>query len=345
MPEEKTVEGLLRQPRPWMLDSLAAEFGITEKEAALLLPDGMCEFAPGAEFEDVWAGISRWEKATFIIRHLGHVIEIPGKIKPGKMGRGYYNIMGEDGLCGHIKADSITDIAYLSMPFMGRESHSIQFFGSDGSVMFSVYLGRRNHELIPSVKEDFLAMKAAAARSRNRKQEHPMRLLVVYSSVTGNTKKVAEAIASAVPGCDIFPVSEAPSAEGYDLVAAGYWVDKGMPDAKCRAWLETLSNCRIAFFGTLGAWPDSDHAKECMARAAVLAESPERGNSVCGSWLCQGAIDPHIIEIMAKTASDVHPMTPERRARIEEAKKHPDTDDLESACKYILTTIESLESN
>ena len=168
-----------------------------------------------------------------------------------------------------------------------------------------------------------------------------MKLLVVYSSQTGNTKKVAEAIARAVPGSVIHPVEEAPSAaaaRAFDLVAAGYWVDKGMPDAKCRAWLETLEGCRIALFGTLGAWPDSDHAKECQAKAAALVTNPERGNTVCGSWLCQGRIDPQVIEAMQKMAPNVHPMTPERKARIEEAVKHPDEKDLAAAGEFIRKT-------
>ena len=57
-----------------------------------------------------------------------------------------------------------------------------------------------------------------------------MKSLVVYSSRTGNTRKIAEAVAEALPGCHLHPVEEAPQPEGYDLVAVGYWVDKGMPD-------------------------------------------------------------------------------------------------------------------
>lgn len=175
-----------------------------------------------------------------------------------------------------------------------------------------------------------------------------MKTLVVYSSLTGNTKKVAEAIAEALPDCTILPVQEAPasldaSAEGYDLVAVGYWVDKGMPDARCKAWLEELKNARIAFFGTLGAYPDSDHARECKEKAAALACGPERGNSVLGSWLCMGRIDPKILEVMAKMANNVHPMTPERKARIEEAAKHPNDDDFRAAKEYIRTVLASLE--
>ena len=37
-----------------------------------------------------------------------------------------------------------------------------------------------------------------------------MKSLVVYSSRTGNTRKIAEAVAEALPGCHLHPVEEAP---------------------------------------------------------------------------------------------------------------------------------------
>ena len=168
-----------------------------------------------------------------------------------------------------------------------------------------------------------------------------MKTLVIYSSLTGNTKKVAQAVAGVLPDCTLLPVEEAPSCVAeYDLVAVGYWVDKGMPDGKTRRWLSGVKNARLAFFGTLGAWPDSDHARECMARGEKLALEPERGNVVLGSWLCQGRIDPNVLEVMAKMAGSAHPMTEERKARIEEAKKHPDENDCLSAQNFIRSVLE-----
>ena len=171
-----------------------------------------------------------------------------------------------------------------------------------------------------------------------------MKTLVVYSSLTGNTKKVAQAVAAVLPECTLVSVEEAPtSVEAYGFVAAGYWVDRGMPDGRTRAWLEGVRNARLAFFGTLGAWPDSEHARECMACGEKLALEPSRGNVVLGSWLCQGRVDPKVLEIMAKRAADAHPMTPERKARIEEAAKHPDDDDCRQAQAFILRMLERLK--
>ena len=83
----------------------------------------------------------------------------------------------------------------------------------------------------------------------------------------------------------------------------------------------------MALFGTLGAWPDSDHARDCIAQGEALVNAPERRNRVIGTYLCQGKVDPKIVAMMQKMASDVHPMTPERKARLEEAAKHPDEAD------------------
>ncbi len=171
-----------------------------------------------------------------------------------------------------------------------------------------------------------------------------MRTLVVYSSRTGNTKKVAQSIAAVLPECDLVPVEEAPvSVEKYDLVALGYWVDKGMPDGKAREWLAGVHHAHLAFFGTLGAWPDSDHARECMAKGEAMALEPARGNTVHGSWLCQGRIDPKVLEMMAKMAGDVHPMTPERKARIKEAAKHPDAEDCRRAQEFFCNILKEMK--
>lgn len=158
-----------------------------------------------------------------------------------------------------------------------------------------------------------------------------MKCLVVYSSRTGNTKKLAEAVASALPGCDLCAVESAPSGEGYDLVAVGYWVDRGRPDARSSAYLQRLRGANVALFGTLGAWPDSDHARECAAAGEALAKASGHGNTVLGTFLCQGKIDPKVIDFMKKKFSETHPMTPERLARIKEAEKHPDEEDCRRA--------------
>ncbi len=157
-----------------------------------------------------------------------------------------------------------------------------------------------------------------------------MRCLVVYSSRTGNTKMVAEAIVAAMPeGTVLAPVEEPPAPDGFDLVCLGFWVDKGGPDAKMASYMESVHGKFVGLFGTLGAWPDSDHARDCMAKARAMLPD----NTVLDTFLCQGKVDPKLLAAMAKMqeAQNAHPMTEERKSRIEEAKKHPDAADCANA--------------
>lgn len=155
----EAIASALEQKKPWMLSSLAREYHVTEKDVAEHLPEGMCAFTSGENFLRVWEALGTWEKAVFIVEHEGHVLEIRGRIPAGRSGHGYYNLMGGEALGGHIRADAVSAVAFLSMPFMGLESHSVQFFNAEGSVSFAVYAGRENHVVLPSVKEAFLRLR------------------------------------------------------------------------------------------------------------------------------------------------------------------------------------------
>ena len=168
-----------------------------------------------------------------------------------------------------------------------------------------------------------------------------MKSLVVYSSKTGNTKKVAEAVFDALPEPKaIHPVEDAPRVDEFDFLALGFWVDKGTADLKSQNFFKEIKGKQIGLFGTLGAYPDSDHARESMKKVKnLLAE-----NEILGTFMCQGKVDPALIEWMAKQFKDDphHSMTPERAARLKEAEKHPDNVDLINAQKAFTQILEKL---
>ncbi len=168
-----------------------------------------------------------------------------------------------------------------------------------------------------------------------------MKTLIVYSSLTGNTRMIAEAIHTVMPeGTEIFPVKSAPAPEEYDFIALGFWVDKGAPDAAMAGYMERVQGKRVGLFGTLGAWPDSDHARQSMQKAVEAVA----GNRVLGTFLCQGKVDPKLLAAMAKMGGNsAHPMTEERKARIEEAAKHPNEADCENARKTFAAIMHQLE--
>lgn len=152
-------------------------------------------------------------------------------------------------------------------------------------------------------------------------------ILIVYSSRTGNTEKVARSIAAALPGSRLYSVEEAPAPSEDSLCITGTWVYRGDADPKMRRYLEEMPPCHAAWFATLGAWPDSAHAgKVRRAMAARINGTP------LGSFLCQGRVDASLYSGRREAAHRKHhPMTPEREARLREAARHPDTEDLRLA--------------
>ena len=55
------------------------------------------------------------------------------------------------------------------------------------------------------------------------------RVLILYSSVTGNTRRVAEALAAA-SGDRLLDVRKLETPPDADVLALGFWVRRGQPD-------------------------------------------------------------------------------------------------------------------
>ena len=76
-----------------------------------------------------------------------------------------------------------------------------------------------------------------------------MKSLIVYSSQTENTKKLANVIYENLEGeKDIFSVDEVQSLEGYDRLFIGFWFQAGKPDPKTLEFLEKLIKVLRFFF-------------------------------------------------------------------------------------------------
>lgn len=69
-----------------------------------------------------------------------------------------------------------------------------------------------------------------------------MNAVVVYDSTYGNTKAVANAIGSALGGCDVLPVADADLARvlGYDVIVIGSPTHAGRPTPAITAFLNAL---------------------------------------------------------------------------------------------------------
>lgn len=155
---------------------------------------------------------------------------------------------------------------------------------------------------------------------------------VIYSSVTGNTKMVAEAIAEQA-GADLFRVQDAPEdVSGYEVVAVGYWLRLGQPDPLMLQYLPKIHGTRVLFFQTHGTAPTSEHAITSFARAGYFLGS---GNEVLGTFGCRGRINPNL----KKKREQGDPNDPHAGAKSEArwklAATHPDAEDLAAAKDFV----------
>lgn len=146
---------------------------------------------------------------------------------------------------------------------------------------------------------------------------------VIYSSITGNTEKVAKAVAEALDNADCFPVASAPEdLSPYDGIALGYWLWRGGPDKNMQELMGRLENRRVFLFATHATQNGSEHAVTALARgAAVLG----RGCTILTTFDCQGELAPRLVEKRRRmTADDPHAGTGGWKT----AFGHPDEGDL-----------------
>ena len=162
------------------------------------------------------------------------------------------------------------------------------------------------------------------------------RWLVVYSSVTGNTKKVAEAFCETVGGT-LTRVEDAGTPDGYDAVAVGYWLWRGGPDPKTAAYLAQLTGVNVALFETHATENRSEHAMTAFARAAAQLGKDCRVVSV---FDCQGQVSEAIQKKHEKMeAENPHAKSQGWRTSI----GHPDEGDLAAAREFALKADKKLD--
>lgn len=169
-----------------------------------------------------------------------------------------------------------------------------------------------------------------------------MKTLVTYSSLTGNTKKLAEGIFEALEHTEkeILPIAQATDLSDYDVVIAGYWVDKGGPNQEAEAFLRSLSGKSVGIFATLAYWPDSDHAFESLKNGEKLVAG---NNTVLAKFICQGKLSERVIAQFKKLPPDnPHAIAPEKLLRYEIAANHPSVADISRAAELFNERLRTL---
>ncbi len=143
-----------------VLEQIARDYGVSTLEVVRNLLGEHRTLVDGTQFEAVMHDVTTWGDILFIVHTPDIVLECSGPLPLGSFGRGYYNVHGDSPIGGHIRAESCTAIAFVSRPFMGRPSRSIQFFNAAGEAMFKIFVRRdKARELIAEQVAKFDALR------------------------------------------------------------------------------------------------------------------------------------------------------------------------------------------
>lgn len=122
-----------------------------------------------------------------------------------------------------------------------------------------------------------------------------MKGIIIYSSKTGNTKRMAKKIYEALKDkyqMEIEDIIDSPDMEGYDFVLLGGWIDRGTLEGKALKYINQIKNKNLGLFATLGAMPDSEHGKKVICNLKDLLKD----RASLGQYICPGQVDPKMIE-------------------------------------------------
>lgn len=156
-----------------------------------------------------------------------------------------------------------------------------------------------------------------------------MKYAVVYSSATGNTKKLAEAIKSEVGECYFGkPSDEALEA---DLIFVGFWT-MGTCGADVKKFIEKLSGKKVFIFGTAGYNNTKEYFNGILE--SVKANVPE-SNTIIGSYMCQGRVSDAIQDKIKNGMPDKYEAIKDKLA---ESLNHPNEDDI----KLLMAEVEKV---
>lgn len=169
-----------------------------------------------------------------------------------------------------------------------------------------------------------------------------MKGIIIYSSKTDNTKRMAEKIYEALKDeyeMTIKNIRDSPDIESYDFVLLGGWVDRGTLEAKSLKYLENIKNKKLGLFATLGAMPDSEHGRKVIKNLETLLI----GKESLGQYICPGLVDPKMIEKLKGIKGVIVPKKiKEKMIETSLESREATEEELEEAANYFAENIKHL---
>ncbi len=162
-----------------------------------------------------------------------------------------------------------------------------------------------------------------------------MKYAVVYSSRTGNTRLLAEAIRDMLPEEECIYCG-APDIQALqaDQIYVGFWTDKGSCDESIAAFLPRITTQKVFLFGTAGFGGSPAYFEKLLA---AVRTHLDQNVEVVGSYMCQGRMPDAV-----RTRYEAMPDSPQKQmmlANFDQALPHPNAQDLENLGNAIRPTL------
>ncbi|WOX04536.1 heme utilization cystosolic carrier protein HutX [Microbulbifer pacificus] len=162
---QEKIRELLASESGYTLEQMAEKLDTSVREIVAHLPEEMASLAGSEAVWQLIGELPSWGKVTAIVQSEGSVFEFKGEFPKGSIAHGYYNFMHhKNPFHGHLLVAGITEVAFVSKPHRGTESHSMVFLAPSGNCVFKVFLGRdAERQLIPEQVERFKQLKQQLA--------------------------------------------------------------------------------------------------------------------------------------------------------------------------------------
>lgn len=156
-----------------------------------------------------------------------------------------------------------------------------------------------------------------------------MACAIVVDSKTGNTRKLADALAAELGGvvCAVGSPEAGAAVDAADTVLFGFWCDKGGCSEESAAALAALEGKRVFLFGTAGFGGSPEYFDRVLGN--VRKHLPASAQLI-GEIMCQGRIDP-AARSKWEAAAQANPADPRATMMLktfDAAEKHPSEQDL-----------------
>ena len=202
---------------------------------------------------------------------------------------------------------------------------------------------------------------------------------IVFSSRTGNTAELAEAVRRALPegACEYFgsvdggfdsngnhDSGECSTAKGSNMsgfdgsdnsygdgscansaiptlktLFVGFWTNQGVADQAAQKLLKQLRNRKIFLFGTAGFGGSEAYFQAILDKTKAFIDD---SNTVIGTFMCQGKMPQSVREryVKMKEQPDHMPNLDAMIENFDKALSHPDANDLEKLANAVREIVE-----